>query len=307
MQSMAVPSKVFPSLPVVPSSASETGWTRLDVASTCIRQYLARYPGDPEPWKRYEVEVDLERFAPYVGRERSTGLPAPGSFDMSEAAAFGSLVHLAVAEHYGGESAIAALPPATRNHPLWLRAQATSQSVIRWQALESRGYSVMPGSVEASLWSPDPVHAQRVDLCVVDRRDRVWIVDHKTSKRPMSPEDRAISGQFHLYAWLGELNWGARFGGVLVQEIEVDKDYRFKSTSLLPLTDFETDGLEAFIRAQHAKVEADLNGARSYPLFDKRVCCAWGRPCSELENCYSSRVDFDQMRDSAPGRGSFPR
>jgi hypothetical protein len=284
----------------IPSTASEVGWTRILMARSCLRKYILSYPDDPLPWKRYEVQEIDDRYAPYLGKE-VVPVQAPEALwnPSSPSAQFGSLVHLLLAAVWSGNPEDLDL---VRNHPLYGAAASTARAVLNLGVLEGRGYQVIPESVEQSLWDPETTYCQRADGVLRDSDGGIWIYDIKTSQRD---RDRRSSGQFHAFAWLGKKNFGDAFRGIMVLEIKIDREWRFKSVTPIPLTGFETEPVGDFIRETLEMIEEAVAAnketeALPHRSYSTAVCRSWGRECPHFDGCFPVQVDVNELIRSSP-------
>lgn len=214
---------------VINAGKSERGYHRLGLASVCLRSYAYTY---------------LDK-VPGADSAPSESLPLIR----------GSLLHLGLAHHYAHQSiakegralvngteitdakdlmspADAVRHDAQKNGPLW---EGHVPSILEclvayarrwgndddWDILGiEHEYRVRLPTVPAEV----SLYTQRADLVVRERSTKkVWIVDHKSAYmlNGKTAKQYVLHGQFLGYAALGRKEYGAAFGGVLLNRIKI--------------------------------------------------------------------------------------
>ena len=161
----------------------------------------------------------------------------------------GSLVHQGLAHHYarvqaaqeGKDPDIWATPEAAieacaeKLGPESLRFVAQTQSVVRAYAAHHATESLEVMHVEEVFRAEIGGYpfTQRFDLVGRDASGRVVIIDHKTTGRidARVPQRYVLSGQFLGMLNFGRSIWGAEFGGVRLNLIEMGGDDGWKTTA----------------------------------------------------------------------------
>jgi len=137
------------------------------------------------------------------------------------------------------------------------------------------------------------LYTQRADLVARDPRGKIWIVDHKTTFRiaPKTIRRYTLSGQFLGYRLLGQRAFGDKFGGVVLNMIQLPQDTKgraeFKRPALEPAPWAVRTFKQTLIRAegiinQHKHLEEPLD----WPAVHHETACwtAYG-PCPFHETC----------------------
>lgn len=227
--------------------------------------------------------------------------------DQGETAAaattLGKLVHLGTAHHYarlretqtGGdpdryftpEDAITIWVGARIEKAEWLDVHDHAQAVVaayieHWRPRESYRVLHVEEVFELSYPVEGPPLADgrtsidittRADLVVEDAARRVYVVDTKTTSRYNKvdhPRFYGMDAQFLNYRWLGTALWGARFGGVILNMVEVGDPPKFMRPPLEPAP---------LLFARFPQILADQQ--RILDLFRDREPSAWPASPSE--------------------------
>jgi len=164
----------------------------------------------------------------------------------------GSMMHLALAQHYNRmknrelgldedewEEPITAMEKQAESEPAWKEylQQITDcyHAYVQHYPIES--FKVL--EVEQLAYTKifdQYLFTGRFDLVVEDRAGRVWVVDHKTTTRIMARQVKyyGISGQLVGYAYMGQLIFGDRFAGMLLNQVQHTGKFTFKRVKLPP-------------------------------------------------------------------------
>ena len=226
----------------------------------------------PFGWHRYEAFMRCPASYAFDQEARARG-------DVNDAPALvqGTLVHLGLAHHYArrraeqnpddpsldaardlyrpGEAVkvLAEREIATRTSPaareVWQTAAATAQRVVSAYAVHYAAERLRVEAVEEvfALDLGDGASlTMRIDLVASDRQGRIYLIDHKTTGRLTSnhPVQYGASGQFLAYSTLGRLLWPDRFGGLILNMIEIQGE---RTTFDRPAIQIGPGRLAAFI------------------------------------------------------------
>jgi hypothetical protein len=207
---------------------SERGWHRLQAALRCPRYYALTYGSDTER--------------------------APSA---APALVKGSLVHIGLAHfyqelrgkqdptqtghYYNPHDAIAfcALQNQAKFDTLeeganWSKFTPLAQDVLRrYEEFygEDKHWTILgiEHELRANVENPETgekhLYTQRADLIIRDRAGQVWVVDHKTTGRLTSASAGryTLSGQFLGYQMFGHGLFGEKFGGVILNMIQLPR------------------------------------------------------------------------------------
>lgn len=270
-------------------SSGEWGWHATELAMKCPQAFAYAYR---VPWS--EAEGDGKPVRPVV--------PKPALLK-------GSLIHQGIAHHYArmrdGASEWATVEDAIHDCARKLGPAAdefidVALAAVRAYAAYYYADSLKPLSIEEvfsaeiSGWK----FTQRFDLVARDASGRIVVVDHKTTSAfsTTTASRYALSGQFLGMAQFGRALWGAEFGGVLINLIEMRESagvssFNFKrvpvdpspnALRLFPLTikhardrvaELDRSGLDPL---EWPKVLSETVCTTSYGHCEWRELCRWG-------------------------------
>jgi len=222
----------------------------------------------------------------------------------------GTLVHLGLAHHYARKLAaqrgekcdlyapVEAMERLTRLEiaaggfaPLWQEQLANAVVAVagyiahyateRWRVLHvEEVFGLRFGEAQIT---------QRFDL-VVEIDGWVYTVDHKTSAKITADHRRfyALSGQFIGMTWIGKYTWGDRFGGPILNLVEVNGSgkprFQRPALELLPAQ-------VAAFGATVATTFARMRDAAQYPVDQwpkspsEHTCWTRYGACDHIERC----------------------
>lgn len=200
---------------IIYTGPSPRGWHRLQLATECLQKYAWNYgTGNPNGGKR--LKIDAKR----------------------PALAIGTLVHLALAQHYA----------AMRDGPEgnWETPHRAVELISRLEGIEQyadvallafEAHNLRYAWVDKEQWKVLAVEellstqiagryllTGRSDLVVEDPGGRVFVVDHKTTGRIQKShkEFYTVSGQLLGYSHMAREKYGERFAGLIVNLIQRD-------------------------------------------------------------------------------------
>lgn len=219
----------------------------------------------------------------------------------------GTLVHLGLAHHYARKQTPGSdlYPPLEAIHAHAEAERAAGGDAAAWAEAEAAacralaGYAAHYAAERLRVEAVETVYAldlgdgaqltMRIDLVVRDSAGKVYLMDHKTTGRMTSlhPVQYGASGQFLAYATLGQLKWGAEFGGLILNMIEIqDKTVRFDRPPLR----VGPGRLAAFVASvrdvAHRMAALSAVPAQDWPRAPTEHTC-WTRygACAHLERC----------------------
>tara|TARA_R100000951_G_scaffold31834_1_gene27201 strand:- start:1112 stop:1948 length:837 start_codon:yes stop_codon:yes gene_type:complete len=265
---------------------SEAGWHRLQTALQCPRKYA-------------------------LGREKS--------YTLSDPLVKGVLVHLGLAQYYARMKAklngqdpdefyepIAgigklALDNYTEDkNELWMEHAALAQHVVASYINHWKFDKWEPLYIEEQFRSHVTddegnrfLYTQRADLIVKDSGGKIWIVDHKTTFRisPKTVRRYTLSGQFLGYRVLGKRAFGANFGGVVLNMIQLPRTLKESPSYKRPTLEPAPYALRTFKQTLIAaegiiKQHQHLDDPMLWPAVHHETACwtPYG-PCPYHETC----------------------
>lgn len=200
---------------IIHTGPSPRGWHRLQLAAECLQKYAWNYgTGNPNGGKR--LKVDSKR----------------------PALAVGTLVHLALAQHYaemrdgpegGWETPHRAVELISKLEGVEKHAEraliAFDAYRLKYDWRDKEQWKVL--AVEELLSTQIAgkyLLTGRADLVIEDPGGRVFVVDHKTTGRIQKShkEFYPISGQLLGYSHMAREKYGERFAGLIVNLIQTD-------------------------------------------------------------------------------------
>ncbi len=268
---------------IIYTGPSPRGWHRLQLAAECLQRFAWTYPwaaeGEPPPAKT----------------PQSKKKPSPPL-------AKGTLVHLALAQHYArqrdGEEGweepatavdlIAKLEGTSEYADVAMKAYAAHTATYGW--LDREQWTVLGVEDLLSTQIADKyLLTGRADLVVEDKAGRVFVVDHKTTGRIQRShkEFYAMSGQLLGYSHMAREKYGERFSGLLINLIEVGgtKFERFQ----LPRSPHLEARFEQSIVDIEESIERMVESGRSVEDWPKAmselVCYHRYGPCKFIDKC----------------------
>ena len=243
------------------TSASPRGWHRLQVAAECLQKYAWEY---------------------------KSPLPAEVKRSTSPALAKGSLMHLALAQHYARiqgpasdyeepEDSVRLIAMLHKNQDLISLILGIYKDYVNiygmdpdWKVLEVETlHDVMVGKYRLT---------GRLDLVIEDRFGRVYGVDHKTAGRIQTShqDSYALSGQMMAYGYMLRQKYGDKFAGMKINMVQMSYDHKFYRFDLLRSPNFE---------ARFPRIIADIEESIERLEREGRPYDDWPKAMNEM-TCY---------------------
>jgi hypothetical protein len=276
---------------IIYTGPSPRGWHRLQQAAECLQKYAWAYE------------------APRVEE---------GTASKSAALAKGSLVHLALAQHYARMRAaqkdpVVQLGALESDSPdAWVEPEEAVELIARLEKVENHVPGVLTTfrayldhyDTDSELQSMKIIAVEellqthiagkhlftgRMDLVYEDLGGRIWIVDHKTTGRLTSSHAQyyAISGQLLGYAHLAREKYGERFAGVKINLIQHDPP-KFERLTLSRSPNLESR-FEQIVVDIEESIERMKATGRDYDNWPKVInelsCFSRYGACSYIDQC----------------------
>lgn len=272
---------------------------------------------DPGPsargWHRIETFLRCPQLFAWKYRTGNSGSGGSGkSFldDNKASLSLGSLVHVGLAHHYArlretqnGRDPNAYYPPVDAIHELSLRKDAPAELEARakevvdahigFYAAEDKRIKVLHVEEVFEATFEGHHYTARVDL-VWESAGKVYLIDHKTAGRIEARTARAYAttGQLLAYRWLGTA-YGDRFGGVLLNLMQVGDKIKFERPTLEPTPNLvaKFPKLVAYAEAQIAYLDAQELAPNEWPgIPTEHTCFTKYGPCPAREICRWGRA-----------------
>jgi len=186
---------------------------------------------------------------------------------------------------------------------LWDDALVVSQRVYREYAkrfaFERAKVEVVEEVFVMELGESKAPYTFRLDLGLRDSNQKVWMVDHKSTTRLRTDHGwiYGISAQFQAYAIGGRAVYGANYGGVMANMMEMPdpEDSEGRAVFSRPQVPQVTGFLAGFaerISGIYERMQDLVKKGIPPELWPKRpgthTCKAYGRICPYYEKCSSS-------------------
>lgn len=241
---------------------SPRGWHRLQLAAECLQKYAWTYEGKSGESRR--------KTSPALVR--------------------GSLLHLALAQHYArirdGESewvepveAVQLVAAVEGHDPQVVESIiSTYRAYAEHYAAEDLNYRVMHVEDLLDMQIEQYRLTGRLDLVVEDLGGRIWVLDHKTTGRITSAHKQfyAISGQLLGYSHMARRAYGSRFAGLIINLVQVGGDHKFERVVLPRSLQLEN---------RFEQIVVDLERSIERVRAEERDVADWPKAASELV-CY---------------------
>lgn len=275
---------------ILQHGASPRGWHRLQIAAECLQKYAWHYQS-PEG--------------------------SPTGLKGRPALAKGSLIHLALAQHY---ARMKARQQGTREDE-WCEPEEAVQLIAKVEGVEEfvsvvlrtfRAY-VQHYAYDESDWKIVDIEnlvsvtiggkyliTGRLDLVVEDLTGRIFVWDHKSSSRLTARHKQfyAVSGQLIGYSHMARQTYGERFAGFIVNLIQLSAGPNdpFKADRVpLPRSPNMESRYEQTIVDLEESIERMKASGRS---FDN-----WPKAMNEL-TCFSRYGACDHINQCRHGYGA---
>lgn len=289
-------------LKILNSGASPRGWHRLQLASECLQKYAWTYkPGEPAQPADPTI----------LGESPEVQAAAP-------ALARGRLIHLGLAQHYArmknrqeGKSENEWMPMEEAVHQVAAEEKCTEhvKDVLETLAAYKRAYVndefqikilEVEGLNETKLGGQYRLTG-RFDL-VYESAGQIYVCDHKTSGRITNQHKLfySVSGQLLGYSRMAREKYGERFGGMVVNLVQLPPKPTFMR---IPLP--RSPNLEMQFEDRAVDIEQSIERL----LAERRKYTDWPKAMSEL-TCmtrYGACPFFDRCRfgEGAQSAGDF--
>lgn len=254
---------------IIYTGPSSRGWHRLQQAAECLQKYAWTYvaPKDPE------------------------GTKGP----KGTALARGSLMHLALAQHYARMKAKQnGLDPEDWCDPVEAvqliakmeKTEEPVEDVLRtYEAYQDRYWSdeqelkiLEIEHLAQTMIGGKYLLTGRFDLVIEDLSGKVFVVDHKTTgfMKAAQKEFYAVSGQLLGYSHMARERYGDRFGGMKLNIVQVGSKPAFDRTNLARSPYLEQRFVQSVIDIEESIERMEASGR----MFDD-----WPKSINEL-TCY---------------------
>ena len=271
---------------VIYCGPSPRGWHRLQLAAECLQRYA---------WT-YEVKLTPEE---ELARAEERKRPALMK---------GSLMHLALAQHYAriqqeqqGLSPDEYVPPLDAVELIGAM-EGTPKDVIALvkQVYEIYRRTYASDSDRMQILAVEALHSctiggkyqftGRLDLKYRDLAGRVIVCDHKTTGRVTAShrDYYAISGQMLGYSHLARLRHGEEYGGLMINLIEMSTKGKFERVKLdrSPHLEANFEKIVIDIEESIERIQAEGRNPEDWPKsITELVCFHRYGACDFLDQC----------------------
>jgi len=266
---------------IIFTGPSKRGWHRLQLAAECLQKYA---------W---------EKESPWAGQQQG--------ISQAPALAKGSLLHLALAQHYArmrarqnGEDEEAWVEPKEAVD-LIARLEGVTQFVdminsvyddyVRFYEIDEELWHIVAVEelFEATI-AGRYLFTGRIDLLIEDRGGQIWSVDHKSSGyiRSRHKEFYAVSGQLIGYSHIVRQAYPDRYGGMKVNLVQVGDKRRFERVTL-QRSPFMEQRFEQTVVDIEESIERTKAAGRAFDEWPKAMneMTCYGRygPCPFTDKC----------------------
>jgi hypothetical protein len=282
---------------IIFTGPSPRGWHRLQLAAECLQKYA---------WYDHEKHAAESEDSGESGESNESSLSPPDGPSPAPLAK-GSLVHLALAQHYAR-----------------MRAEQNGEDVEEWceplRAVDLIGkftkndrYIDLAKSCYVKYVDiyPDDIHTMRIleveelyqtviagkylftgrmDLVWEDPVGRVRTTDHKTTGRLTTnhPLYYTVSGQLIGYRHLAQKKWGDRFGGMHLNLIQHAEPMKFERIDLPRSPQMEARFEQTVVDIEESieRMKASGRGPEDWPRSMNELTCyhRYG-PCNYMDQC----------------------
>lgn len=257
---------------IIYTGPSSRGWHRLQQAAECLQKFAWTYkvPKSEEGTKPSEKSPALLR---------------------------GSLMHLALAQHYArmrarqrGEDENAWCEPMEAVELIAKLEKLSEDSLIRdvsrtYDAYVDRYWSdeqefkiIDIEALNETMIGGRYLLTGRFDLVMEDTVGRTWVIDHKTTgfMKAAQKEFYAVSGQLLGYSHMGRERYGDKYGGLKLNIVQVGDKPAFDRTNLARSPYMESRFVQTVIDIEESIERMEASGR----TFDD-----WPKAVNEL-TCY---------------------
>lgn len=262
---------------IIYTGPSRRGWHRLQQAAECLQKYAWKYEG-PRGKKQPEIK--------------------------SPALAKGSLIHLALAQHYARMRA----RQQGESEADWVSPEEAVELIARLEGVEEyvevvletyRAYKKRYPEDERRWKIVDMeclmetkiagkyLFTGRLDLTYEDKAGRIWVVDHKTTSRLTGKHKQfyAVSGQLLGYSHMAREKYGDRYAGLQINLIE-HTNLKFDRCSLPRSPNFESRFEQIVVDIEESIERYKGRDYEDWPKAMNEMTC-YGRygACKFIEQC----------------------
>lgn len=256
---------------IIYTGPSRRGWHRLQQAAECLQKYAWQYKVPKE------------------------GEGTKGAESKAPALARGSLVHLALAQHYARMKA----RQNGQDQNEWVEPEEAVRLIAKYEKVEEHVEDVLKTyeMYQEQYWGDEQefrvvdiealnetmidgryLFTGRFDLIIEDLVGRVFIVDHKTTgfMKSAQKEFYAVSGQLLGYSHMGKERFGEKFAGMKLNIIQVGAKPAFERIQLSRSPNLEQKFVQSVIDIEESIERMEATGR----TFDN-----WPKAMNEL-TCY---------------------
>ena len=282
---------------IIFTGPSPRGWHRLQLAAECLQKYAWYDDEKSEGRPRESGETE----------EGRPSLPPRPDAPSSPPLAKGSLLHLALAQHYArmradqnGQDPEEWCEPL-RAVDLMGRYTRNDKYIDLAKACYIKYVDVYPNDIynmrilEVEELYQATIRGKylftgRMDLVWEDSVGRVITTDHKTTGRLTTnhPMYYTVSGQLIGYRYLGQKKWGERFGGMHLNLIQHTEPRKFERIDLPRSPQMEARFEQTVVDIEESieRMKASGRGPEDWPRSMNELTCyhRYG-PCSYMDQC----------------------
>lgn len=262
---------------IIYTGPSPRGWHRLQLAAECLQKYAWRYKAG---WRK-----GLDKRSPALAK--------------------GSLIHLALAQHYARMKAKSQGSPDDWCEPeraVRLIAELEGTDKYAQTAIDAYRAYVQQYPDDHTKWKVLKVEelmdvqiagryrlTGRADLVVEDMAGRIFVIDHKSTGRLTSRHKQfyAVSGQLLGYSHMARTLYGDRFSGLIINLIQHGTP-KFSRITLPRSPNLESRFERTVVDIEEAieRMEASGRAYDDWPKAINELTC-YGRygPCPYIDQC----------------------
>lgn len=272
---------------IIYTGPSRRGFHRLQLAAECLQRYAwsHRIPKDPTP--------------------------APEGIKSSEpkspALARGSLMHLALAQHYARIKAKQEGTPVDA----WCEPEEAVRLIAKLEKCEEHVDDILKTyeAYQDRFWGDEQefrvigvemlqetmiadkyLFTGRFDLIIEDMVGRIWVIDHKSTGfiKAAQKEFYAVSGQLIGYGHMAREKYGAKYAGMKVNLVQVGQKPAFERINLSRSPFLEQNFVQFVVDTEESIERMDASGRNfdNWPKAMNEMTC-YGRygACNFIEWC----------------------
>lgn len=265
---------------IIYTGPSPRGWHRLQQAAECLQKYAWTY-------EKPKVEGEGEQKSPALVK--------------------GTLIHLALAQHYVRMRA----RQQGENQDEWAEPYEAVELIAKLEGAEAYVENIIETYEAYAACYEDDEHTWeimgveelnqtmikgkylltgRLDLSVRDKGGRIFGIDHKSSSRITANHAKfyGISGQLLGYSHMTKEKFGDNYGGFIVNLIQHGPKHRFQRIPLSRSPNLEArfEQIVVDIEESIERMQATGRHYADWPKAINEMTC-YGRygPCPFMEQC----------------------